>query len=81
MLFRPATLLSLALPFVSVTTAVEVQSSSGMKRHNEYVVLEGHTQREKYHSPLPHTYIKEDDLPVSPDRTFGKNVTAEETIG
>ena len=65
MLFRTATLLSLVLPFVSVTAAAEVQSDSGLKRHNEYVVLEGHTQRENYHSPLPYTYIKEDDLPVS----------------
>lgn len=65
MLFRTATLLSLALPFLSAATAADVQSDSGLKRHNEYVVLEGHTQRENYHSPLPYTYIKEDDLPVS----------------
>ena len=65
MLFRTAALLSLALPFLSAATAADVQSDSGLKRHNEYVVLEGHTQRENYHSPLPYTYIKEDDLPVS----------------
>lgn len=33
------------------------------KRHNEYAILEGHVNREKFHSPLPHTYINADDLP------------------
>ena len=40
------------------------KGDSPEKRHNEYVVLEEHTKRENYHSPLPHTYIEEDDLPV-----------------
>jgi hypothetical protein len=35
-----------------------------IKRHNEFVVLEGHKERENYHSPLPYTYISQDDLPV-----------------
>ena len=33
------------------------------ERHNEYVVLEGHTVREKHRSPLPFTYIGADELP------------------
>ena len=36
-----------------------------LKRHNEFVVLEGHKKRENYHSPLPYTYIQKEDLPVS----------------
>jgi hypothetical protein len=39
-------------------------SSQGVKRHNEFVLLEGHTERENYHSPLPYTYIRQEDLPV-----------------
>mmetsp|Transcript_30772 Transcript_30772/g.51144 ORF Transcript_30772/g.51144 Transcript_30772/m.51144 type:complete len:311 (-) Transcript_30772:89-1021(-) len=37
--------------------------SSDVKRHNEFVLLEGHKVRNKYHSPLPYTYIDQDDLP------------------
>lgn len=40
------------------------QQGHPIKRHNEFVLLEGHKIREKYHSPLPYTYIQEDDLPV-----------------
>lgn len=40
-------------------------SSPTLKRHNEFVLLEGHKIREKYHSPLPYTYIAKEDLPVS----------------
>lgn len=42
-------------------------SSSSNKRHNEYVILGGHTQRENFKSPLPYTYIKEDELPANFD--------------
>eukprot|EP00532_Pseudo-nitzschia_australis_P005146 CAMPEP_0168186390 /NCGR_PEP_ID=MMETSP0139_2-20121125/14399_1 /TAXON_ID=44445 /ORGANISM="Pseudo-nitzschia australis, Strain 10249 10 AB" /LENGTH=384 /DNA_ID=CAMNT_0008108379 /DNA_START=113 /DNA_END=1267 /DNA_ORIENTATION=- len=77
---KTALLLSLALTFVSLTVG-RAQSqfttsgdSGGPKRHNEYVVLEGHTQRENYHSPLPHTYIKEEDLP---DNLDWRNVDGE----
>lgn len=65
MLFKPATVLSLALSIVCATAADVTEADSAPKRHNEYVILEGHTQRENYHSPLPYTYIKEEDLPVS----------------
>ena len=65
MLFRPATLLSLALSLLGATAADVPSADSAPKRHNEYVVLEGHTLRENFHSPLPYTYIKEEDLPVS----------------
>lgn len=74
MLFSKTTVFSLALTFVCLTFGQQVQSASSpttsddvsdadSKRHNEYVVLEGHTQRENYNSPLPYTYIEEDDLP------------------
>jgi len=32
-------------------------------RLNEFKILEGHTITDDYHSPLPHEYILEDDLP------------------
>mmetsp|Transcript_15955 Transcript_15955/g.40034 ORF Transcript_15955/g.40034 Transcript_15955/m.40034 type:complete len:376 (+) Transcript_15955:136-1263(+) len=63
MLFRTATLLSLALSLVGAIAADVPSADSAPKRHNEYVVLEGHTLRENFHSPLPYTYIKEEDLP------------------
>lgn len=59
----------LALPLVYASSAAgQIDSDtpdSRPKRHNEYVVLEGHTVREDYSSPLPHTYINDEDLPVS----------------
>ena len=55
----------------SVVSAVEpsedataAAATSPLKRHNEFVLLEGHQVRENYHSPLPHTYIDAKDLPV-----------------
>jgi len=44
---------------------------------NEYVVLEGHTEKENYHSPLPYTYISADDLPDNWDwrNVDGKSYT------
>ena len=77
MLFSKNTVLSLALtvclmasPSTSSTpSSLLIESESepkSSKKHNEYVVLEGHTEKENYHSPLPHTYIREEDLPVRP---------------
>jgi hypothetical protein len=45
-------------------SATTTLTTSSLKRHNEFVLLEGHNVRDSYHSPLPYTYIKEDDLPV-----------------
>ena len=77
MMFNKTTLLlSFTLTFVSFTVGraqsqfTTSDDSSSPKRHNEYVVLEGHTQRENYYSPLPHTYIKEEDLPVRKSNRF-----------
>ena len=71
MLFSKNTVLSLALtvclmasPSTSSTPSSLLIESESSKKHNEYVVLEGHTEKENYHSPLPHTYIREEDLPV-----------------
>jgi hypothetical protein len=43
--------------------AVEVNTLH-LKRRNEFVVLEGHKVRDSYQSPLPYTYIQQEDLPV-----------------
>jgi hypothetical protein len=71
MLFIKNTVFSLALtvclmasPSTSSTPSLLLESESESKKNNEYVVLEGHTEKENYHSPLPHTYIREEDLPV-----------------
>eukprot|EP00529_Nitzschia_sp_RCC80_P020924 CAMPEP_0113462020 /NCGR_PEP_ID=MMETSP0014_2-20120614/11861_1 /TAXON_ID=2857 /ORGANISM="Nitzschia sp." /LENGTH=401 /DNA_ID=CAMNT_0000353839 /DNA_START=79 /DNA_END=1284 /DNA_ORIENTATION=+ /assembly_acc=CAM_ASM_000159 len=65
-------------PLATTTTATDVEDKNNNSiivdnvvnpleqkttRRNEYVVLEGHTVREQYHSPLPYTYIQKDDLP------------------
>ena len=44
-------------------TTMTMTTTTSTKRRNEYVVLEGHTVRDQYHSPLPYTYIQKDDLP------------------
>jgi len=54
----------LAAALLAVGSAVETLSP---KRHNEFVVLEGHQTKENYKSPLPYTYIDEDELPASFD--------------
>lgn len=60
---------AIATETVTAEFETQVMLSSGdgahpLKRHNEFLLLEGHKIREKYHSPLPYTYIKEEDLPV-----------------
>ena len=40
--------------------------ASGL-RINEFKVLEGHTTPDDFHSPIPHEYIAEEDLPESWD--------------
>jgi len=81
MFFRSKTVVSLGLLAFACCIAVGTgeqrippprgdnndKGDSPEKRHNEYVVLEEHTKRENYHSPLPHTYIEEDDLPADWD--------------
>lgn len=37
----------------------------GLSKFNEYKVLQGHKHKNAYSSPLPHTYLKESDLPES----------------
>jgi hypothetical protein len=40
-------------------------AAPALSRHDEYKILEGHQVRDDYHSPLPHTYIAEEDLPAN----------------
>jgi hypothetical protein len=40
-------------------------AAPGHSRHDEYKLLDGHKVRDNYHSPLPHTYIAEEDLPAN----------------
>ena len=44
-----------------VLLMLAAQASS--ERHNEFVLLDGHKIRNSYTSPLPYTYINEEDLP------------------
>ena len=78
MMFRNTAFLSFVLASLSLTHGQSQPASSesdpSPRRHNEYVILEGHTQRENFHSPLPHTYIKEEDLPVSRFQLLGYEV-------
>lgn len=65
-------LLTNSLKHLAVLTAL---SSVAAVRHNEFVMLEGHDMVESYTSPLPYTYIKEEDLPdnFSWDNVNGKS--------
>eukprot|EP00804_Cyclotella_cryptica_P006446 CCRYP_018069-RA/>CCRYP_018069-RA protein AED:0.11 eAED:0.11 QI:51/1/1/1/0.6/0.5/6/237/374 len=49
------------------TTAVSGETGILPRRLNEFKVLEGHTVTDDFHSPLPHEYISEKDLPPSWD--------------
>jgi hypothetical protein len=51
------------LVVVAVAETSTTSSSEKLKRHNEFVILEGHQVRDNYQSPLPYTYIKKEDLP------------------
>ena len=66
MLFRSvqvAVALTAALLAPVFAHDVANDANSSPTRHDEYKIMEGHQVREKYHSPLPFTYIDEDDLP------------------
>ena len=56
-------------PVVSLAEQVEPEGdflyAAPVKRHNEFVLLDGHKVRDNFHSPLPYTYIQKEDLPVS----------------
>jgi len=48
-----------------IASAISAANAAGeSKRMNEFVILEGHTKKSHVKSPLPHTYLNEDDLPV-----------------
>lgn len=44
--------------------AATISAANAADRFNEYVVLPGHTKMNDVTSPLPHTYLTEDDLPT-----------------
>lgn len=55
---------------IALSTAVGVWGvEEGLfpRRMNEFKILEGHTKTDDHHSPLPHEYIEEGDLPASWD--------------
>uniref|UniRef100_A0A7R9X159 Peptidase C1A papain C-terminal domain-containing protein n=1 Tax=Craspedostauros australis TaxID=1486917 RepID=A0A7R9X159_9STRA len=58
------------LAIVGIASADEAASTA--TRHNEFKLMEGHTVREHYSKPLPHTYIAEEDLP---DNFYWGNVS------
>jgi hypothetical protein len=43
--------------------ANDASDADSPNRHDEFKIMEGHLVREKYHSPLPYTYIDDADLP------------------
>ena len=67
MIMKTATSVLTALlataPLAITANDAATTTTTTTTRRNEYVVLEGHTVREQYHSPLPYTYIQKDDLP------------------
>lgn len=48
---------------VAADSAVTTPKAVKPKRFNEYKVMPGHTAREAFTSPLPHTYVKKHKLP------------------
>ena len=58
---------TLFLSSFMLTSAQEAEQQQQQPQEStyrsEYVVLDGHTKRESYTSPLPHTYINSEHLP------------------
>ena len=54
---------ALTAALLAPANASGVADRASPNRHNEYKIMESHQVREKYHSPLPHTYINEESLP------------------
>merc|ERR1719384_468190 len=50
---------------LTLSTALLVPQLALSKYRSEYKILEGHKIKNDYSSPLPHTYLKESDIPDS----------------
>ncbi|KAL7526823.1 hypothetical protein ACHAWF_001925 [Thalassiosira exigua] len=58
----------LPVPAVLVAlVASAADAEEGADGINEYVVLPGHTKKSHVVSPLPHTYVRDEELPISWD--------------
>jgi len=54
--------------FVTAVGSVSfVTAADAPARFNEFVIMEGHTKKDHIVSPLPHTYLADDDLPAEFD--------------
>jgi hypothetical protein len=49
--------------FTMLLTSTHGIGSGVSFRRSEFVVMDGHDVPESYHSPLPHTYLSDDDVP------------------
>jgi hypothetical protein len=58
---------SASINAASSSSVDDVNDNNALKRHNEFLILEGHGVRQQYHSPLPYTYIAKEDLPANFD--------------
>ncbi|GAX22053.1 cathepsin X [Fistulifera solaris] len=56
-------LLFLSIVLSTVIQGQETEVAPAQSFRNEFQILEGHTKREAYKSPLPYTYIDPNDLP------------------
>jgi cathepsin X len=63
MLYRSVQIAALTAALCAPAFATDASAADSPNRHDEYKIMEGHLVREKFHSPLPYTYIDEDDLP------------------